>query len=476
VVLSSATAGNLVGALNTVGVLTGPVVVNPLPRLPILPITAAPQTTKIAELETDWKTLVTELQSLAAKSGVTIADVESVVSDGQAIGQAGYHFNAQSLKTVISELANAVASGASTGQSETDFNNLFTGSSVSTTLLTSTFNDLVKIITDSSATTTDLSTVASDEAAVQSDLTAIRSGWETQWQGWIASLGGQSVTPGSSSIVSPSVSGINPIIIDPFQPPIAPVPPFGPVVPAPPFIINPIPGYSLLASLNYTGVVTRPVIASPSPTTSTNPKFQQLGKDIQALQTELQSLAAKSGVTVSELESLSQDGLAIAQAGFHFNPQSLNKVMSELANAVAGGTSTSQSLTDFTALFANSSISTTLITGSFNDLVKAIGSSNVTTSDLSTVASDEAAIQADLKSLRSASGSGKSGSGSGLISGGSTGSTGSSGSTGSAGSTGSTGNTGSGKHHHLPLRKAKGHTHLTTSRHPKPTIERKRKH
>ncbi len=183
----------------------------------------------------------------------------------------------------------------------------------------------------------------------------------------------------------------------------------------------------LFGSLNYVGVVTGPVVAppatsAPSSSGSWGAKFQQLQTDVSALQTELQSLASKSGLTVAELQSLEEDSQSISQAGVHIMPSALNKVISELATAVAGNMSTSQAESDWNALFTGSSPSTTVITGIFNDLVKAIGSSSVTTTDLTTVANDEAAIQTDLKKLFSGnSGSTGSGSSSGSSSGSTTG-------------------------------------------------------
>jgi hypothetical protein len=164
-------------------------------------------------------------------------------------------------------------------------------------------------------------------------------------------------------------------------------------------------GGSLLGSLNSVGVVTSPVVTETqgghdeSWAASQNSTFQQLNTDRQALATELQTLAAKSGVTVADLQSLATDTQAIAQAGFHFQSKTLQPVISELATAVAGKSSTTQAQTDFTALFSGSSVSSTVITTTFNDLVKVIGDSAVTPTDLTTVASDQAAIQTDLNNL-----------------------------------------------------------------------------
>jgi len=380
--------------------------------------------TPISKLQADWKALITELQSLAAKSGVTVADLESLALDSQSIGQAGYHFNASSLHSVISELATAVAGGASTSQAQSDWTALFSSSSVSTTVITSTFDDLVTAIQDSHVTTTDLSTVASDEAAIQSDLANLGNRFLP------GSIGGMGTSPLLTTDPLPSLAVTLPNVPATAVGAVQSIVNSLPVVSQPlivsPYITTILPwGVNLLGSLTHVGVVTGPVvtpqpilIAMPMLPASPSSNFQQLMTDEKALQAELQSLATKSGVTVAELESLAQDGQSISRAGVHLSFSALNKVISELATAVAGGTSTSQAQSDWNALFSGSSVSTTVITNTFNDLVTAIGSSKVTTTDLTTVANDEAAIQTDLKNLAS----GRSGgTGSGTAPGGTTG-------------------------------------------------------
>ena len=67
-------------------------------------------------------------------------------------------------------------------------------------------------------------------------------------------------------------------------------------------VLSDLGGNLLGSALNAIGVVTGPVSA---PTTSTSSgQTSQLQTDVQALQTELASLAAKSGVTVADLTSL----------------------------------------------------------------------------------------------------------------------------------------------------------------------------
>jgi hypothetical protein len=124
----------------------------------------------------------------------------------------------------------------------------------------------------------------------------------------------------------------------------------------------------------------------------------QLQKDIQALETEYQTLAAGSGVTVADLAKLSTDDQAIAKAGLRLDGQASQKVTGELAAAVAGGAAITQSQTDFVALFADTSVSQVDIDKAFTDLVQTIGDSKVTSADLQAVATDQQAIQTDLGS------------------------------------------------------------------------------
>jgi hypothetical protein len=150
---------------------------------------------------TDIQTLQTELQSLAAKSGLTIADLTSLSSDSQAIAQTPFRINFQNLEKVTSELATAVAAGSSTDQAKTDFNALFNGSNVAQATITKSFNDMVKAIQDSGVTTTDLTTVAADQAAIQKDLANLPKG---TWDG-AGSKSGIGTDP--SSVPSPTTTG-----------------------------------------------------------------------------------------------------------------------------------------------------------------------------------------------------------------------------------------------------------------------------
>jgi cell division protein FtsB len=390
----------LAASLNHIGVLTSPFVAEPAIVAPQNidndPDESSTVTADFTQLQKDIQALQTELQTLSGTSGVTIADVTSLTSDTEAIAQGGVRLDPQALEKVASELATAVAGGTDTSQAKTDFNALFTGSSLAQATIDKAFTDMVQTITDSKVTTTDLNTVAADNAAIQTDLTKL------------------------TADVGPPDPGEVPLVT------IANPPAVGFGIGGPGGNLGEFHGglgafsVSLADSLNEVGVVTHPVIADAPPmlggplpmpaiaqpigpgfpiTIGQNPAFQQLQKDQQTLQTELQSLAAKSGVTVADLTRLANDDQTIAAAGGDLNHQSPQTVTTELATAVAGGTDTSQAKTDFTALFKGSSVAQSAIDKSFTDMVQTITDSKVTTADLQTVAADQKAVQTDLQNL-----------------------------------------------------------------------------
>ncbi len=68
----------------------------------------------------------------------------------------------------------------------------------------------------------------------------------------------------------------------------------------------------MTSALEDLGVFTSPLATStPPPTTSSNTLVAQVQTDQEALQTELQSLASKTGVTVGDLTQLSLDSQAL---------------------------------------------------------------------------------------------------------------------------------------------------------------------
>jgi hypothetical protein len=152
---------------------------------------------------------------------------------------------------------------------------------------------------------------------------------------------------------------------------------------------------NLTYALSGIGIVTDNVQVQTAPPGTYSP---QTGSDFQALENEFVSLASKSGITVADLSNLNSDMTAIGSGWSSVTSQGLWSAVSELANSVAGGTSTAQAQTDFNTLFSGSGVAQSVIDQTFSDLVQAIQDSHVTTTDLATVASDETAFANDMNS------------------------------------------------------------------------------
>ncbi len=260
----------------------------------------------------------------------------------------------------MSDLASA-ATGSTTvtsASASSEFAGLFPTSDQAAA--TSVYHDLVKIVTDSGVSGTDLGTVAADEATIQADLTSLQNGGPGAGGGHGGGGGG-----GGGS------------------------------------------GRLLTSILNTIGVMSSPINTAPTnPPASSNTLVAQLQTDEEALQTELQGLASKSGVTASDLTQLNTDSQALAAGLNGVSTVSLQKALSDLAAAAKGSTTISPAAasSEFAGLFpaADQAAATTV----YNDLVKIVNDSGVTSPDLTTVASDQAAIQTDLNNLRGGSSNG----------------------------------------------------------------------
>ena len=159
-------------------------------------------------------------------------------------------------------------------------------------------------------------------------------------------------------------------------------------------------GEAMIQDLNNLGILTSPVIAgSTSAATNTNATVAQLQTDEQALQTELQTLSSKSGVTATDLTQLLTDSQALGQSWNGVSSSPLQPALSDLAAAATGSTTvtTASAQSEFTGLFPSDDL--TPATTVFNDLVKIVTDAGVAASDLSTVASDQAAVQKDQSNL-----------------------------------------------------------------------------
>ena len=131
----------------------------------------------------------------------------------------------------------------------------------------------------------------------------------------------------------------------------------------------------------------------------------QLTADLATLRTDLDSVLAGSSVTDAQRLALRTDLRTIATAGFRVDKAALAPVVDSLLTALADGSydsdaATAQSIRDsFDALFTDSGVDSTLIDQTFTDIVAVARNLNVSTDELTTLAADRSAIQADLTRL-----------------------------------------------------------------------------
>ena len=123
-----------------------------------------------------------------------------------------------------------------------------------------------------------------------------------------------------------------------------------------------------------------------------------LTTDENTLDVEFATLAEKSGLTVADLNRLGSDDVGITQLQWNdvgVNWNAAQTAIGQLVIAAAAGTSTSQAQTDFRDSFS-ANAPAALLTQTINDVIQAVQDSHVTPADLSAVASDEAAVYADM--------------------------------------------------------------------------------
>jgi len=346
--------GSLIGSLGVVGIVIGPGGAGygiEIGRAYNSPWASTTLNSAISQYQTDLQKLQTDLQALAAKSTVTVSDLTSLVTDSQSIAKAGANLDPTALNKAVTDLATAVAAGTDTTAAKAEFVALFSGTTVDQTTITNSFNDLVKTITDSKVTPTDLTTVSNDRATLQTDVTAIQK---------------NAPAPGGPHI-----------------------------------------GGSLVESLALLGIGTGGDEGIHAPgfldaVTTPSGTLTQLQTDAQKLATDLQGLTAKSGVTIADLTNLSTDSQTIAMTGTSLNRTALNKAVTDLATAVAGGTDTTAAKAEFSALFTGTSVLQATIDKTYADVVQTVMDSKVTPTDINTITTDRTAVQTDLTNLHQA--------------------------------------------------------------------------
>ncbi|WP_422928186.1 hypothetical protein [Singulisphaera sp. PoT] len=294
--------------------------------------------------DADVSKLQSDLQALATKSNVTLADINNLYQDSQAISQAGFQFDPDSLHAATYQLATAVAGGGDTTQAQTDFAAQFSGSDVSQSVIDKTTTDVVQAIKASNITAADLADLAADQEAIDFELAGLTDGPEAGNGHDLANR--------------------------------------------------------LLSSLSNLGVATSARAASTAnppagPGGAVDSRVAQLSTDVQKLQSDMQGLLAKSGVTVADLSNLESDALTIEKSAPGPLAQDLPQVVSELATAVASGADTTQAKADFQGLFDGANVPDSVLEKAFEDVIRTIEDSKISSSDLDLIAADRAAIASD---------------------------------------------------------------------------------
>ncbi len=342
----------------------------------------------LAQLQTDQQQLQTDLQAVSNGSGVTVADLAAINADEQALAKDGFALDPAALQKVVSNLASAIASAASTTTpDQTAFNALFTSPTTAQQAdIDKAFTDLVKIITDSHVTTSELQAIATDQTNIRKDMANLPGGGgvadgPASLTGSLANLG--IATTSSTAVGQPVVQAIGG---------------------GAGTFLSRMGGMGgmrsnrvYLTSQNALNTTTATATTAAVPSTQTT----ALNTDAQKLQTDQQTLAAKSGVTVADSKALKADDVAIAKTGVLLDAAALKNVENEIVTAVNNTTpDTTQAQSDFNALFANSGVPQATIDQAFTDLVKVITDSKVTPTDLATIAADQTALQADQANLK----------------------------------------------------------------------------
>lgn len=133
--------------------------------------------------------------------------------------------------------------------------------------------------------------------------------------------------------------------------------------------------------------------------TTVNTLFANLKTAMDQLRKDTQAIAANSGLTVADIMALTNDSQTIAATGASIDSSKLEAAVNSLAYAVAGGTDQTQAKADFAAVFSGTAVPQATIDKTTADLVQAITDSKVTTTNLDTLKTDKANLDAAQKAL-----------------------------------------------------------------------------
>lgn len=132
---------------------------------------------------------------------------------------------------------------------------------------------------------------------------------------------------------------------------------------------------------------------------------QQLDAQMATLRVDMIFAQTGSTVTVAQRTALKTDLRSLEKSGFRVDKVAVDPVVTSLLTTLADGSYnkvagvSTKNHNDFKALFAGSSVSQATIDTTYQDLVTVARGLNISTKQLATLTTDQAAVQASLKSL-----------------------------------------------------------------------------
>jgi hypothetical protein len=150
-----------------------------------------------------------------------------------------------------------------------------------------------------------------------------------------------------------------------------------------------------------------PALSGPAPkaptqgTSGTTTPPTQLQTDLKKLQTDLQAINDKSQVTPALLAAVRNDAQKIQSEATTAPSQTTLSTLESDVKALNGQLPTSAQTTqldsDFTAVVQSEGVTdSSLISQTISDIAAVVAATNITSSDLSTIAADQKAIQTDI--------------------------------------------------------------------------------
>ncbi|MDX2036750.1 MAG: hypothetical protein SFX72_08865 [Isosphaeraceae bacterium] len=145
------------------------------------------------------------------------------------------------------------------------------------------------------------------------------------------------------------------------------------------------------------------------------PASGELSADIEKLRTDLQTLASRSSVTISDLASLREIDRSIVEAGLGLDETRLDAAVESLARAIAGGMDPASAEAELRSVLIDGGMTEDAAGVALSAVSAVIRKSNVSVADLDLIEADRAAVKEELDKLSAEQGFGDRQLGGGLL-------------------------------------------------------------